>query len=88
MRRGGCCTISRHCANNGVGQAHPENHTDGSWYKGVRDSMHANTAIPVANVEFMYMAGAQRLCNGSAGHGCAAATPNGCGNDKSKYVAH
>ena len=45
-------------------QRHTGNHTDGSWYRDVRATMEdaANTNIPVANVEFMYMAGARRLC--------------------------
>jgi hypothetical protein len=31
-----------------------------------------------------YAAGARRLCNGSAGHDCAAASRSGCGDDPSK----
>ena len=46
--------------------------------------MEANPGVPVANVEYMYAAGVQRLCNGSAGHDCAAATAEGCGDDPSK----
>ena len=66
-------------------QTHTGNHSDGSWYAGIRESMDENPTIPVANVEFMYMAGVERLCNGSAGHDCAAASSDGCGNDPSKY---
>ena len=58
-------------------QRHSDNHTDGNWYTAIRETIADNPTIPTANVEFMYMAGAQRLCNGSAGHDCAAASSNG-----------
>jgi len=66
-------------------QTHKLNQSGGEFYSSVRKLMDANPTTPVANVEFMYSAGVQRLCNGSAGHDCAAPTADGCGNDPSKY---
>jgi len=66
-------------------QTHTGNHTDGSWYTGIRKSTEENPLIPSANIEFMYMSGVERFCNGSAGHDCAAASSDGCGSDPSKY---
>ena len=66
-------------------QTHKENQSAGEFFSNVRKLIASNPNVPVANVEYMYSAGVQRLCNGSAGHDCAAATASGCGDDPSKY---
>lgn len=51
-------------------QLHHPNHTGGQWYTDMVRARSANAGRPILNAEFMYEAGAQRGCNGSAAHDC------------------